>query len=101
MWKVILLEYTESVKPEHRIQCSEGIAKLEDLEKKLTDKGDELKLKRGDLYVGNMLKKPGMDEKDDFLKNEISELNDLSERCNCACTDLNLYLKDCKMHQRV
>ena len=61
--------------------------KLETIETAITNKMEERKVKRGDMYIGNTLT-PGMEEKDDFLRGVIDKLNDLSQKCSSAVTEL-------------
>jgi predicted transcriptional regulator len=72
-----------SINPEHKRQCSEGVQKIQPLLDEVEEKKEELKVARGELYVGNTLK-PSMAEKDHFLKVIISELESLFERCGEA-----------------
>ena len=54
-------------KPYHVGVCSESINKIEAIETEITEKLDDVKSKRGKLYIGNTLK-TGMAEQDKYLK---------------------------------
>jgi predicted RNase H-like nuclease (RuvC/YqgF family) len=62
-------------------KCNKWITIMAEFCDNLTEKKEELKHVKSDLYVGNTLK-AGMDEKDEFIQMQINELINMEENCN-------------------
>lgn len=85
----------KSVSPSHIEQCGEGMQKLGQAIDHITEKVEELKVARAELYVG-MTVKLGMREKDDFIQEAIQDLTQIKERCTSSLSALEYKLEDMK-----
>jgi hypothetical protein len=65
----------------HMHKCNKWITIMAEFCDNLTEKKEELKHVKSDLYVGNTLK-AGMDEKDEFIQTQINQLINMEETCN-------------------
>jgi len=87
-----LSETFKYYQPVHKQYCSKGIEELEPVDDAIKEKSEELKVARGDLYIGNTLK-PGKKEKDRFLESAIADVESLGDRCNDALKSLRATLE--------
>ena len=85
----------KSVSPAHIEQCGAGVQKLIEAIDHITEKVEELKVARDELYVGMTLKQ-GMAEKDEFFQKTIQDLNQMRESCTSPLKALETKLEAMK-----